>query len=34
VQCYADRWREDLALSAAADLEAALGIITPIDPVT
>ena len=34
VQCYADRWREDLALSAAADVEAALGIITPIDPVT
>ena len=34
VQCYADRWREDLALSAAADLEAALGMITPIDPVT
>jgi amidase len=34
VQCYADRWREDLALSAAADIEAALGTFTPIDPVT
>ena len=34
VQCYADRWREDLCLSAAGDIEAALGTITPIDPVT
>ena len=30
----ADRWRDDLALAAAADIEAALGTITPIDPVT
>ena len=34
VQCYADRWREDLSLSAAGDIEAVLGTITPIDPVT
>jgi amidase len=34
VQCVADRWRDDLALAAAADLETALGAITPIDPVT
>ncbi|MBL78389.1 MAG: indole acetimide hydrolase [Acidimicrobiaceae bacterium] len=34
VQCYADRWREDLCLSAAGDIEAALGAITPIDPIT
>ena len=34
VQCIADRWRDDLALAAAADLETALGTITPIDPVT
>jgi len=30
----ANRWRDDLALAAAADIEAALGTITPIDPVT
>ncbi|SVA95248.1 uncharacterized protein METZ01_LOCUS148102, partial [marine metagenome] len=29
-----DRWRDDLALAAAADVETALGAITPIDPVT
>ncbi len=34
VQCVADRWRDDLALSAAVDVEMALGTITPIDPVT
>ncbi|MEC8982458.1 MAG: indole acetimide hydrolase, partial [Actinomycetota bacterium] len=34
VQCIADRWRDDLALAAAADVEMALGAITPIDPVT
>ncbi len=34
VQCISDRWRDDLALAAAADIEAALGTITPIDPVT
>ncbi len=34
VQCVADRWRDDLALAAAGDVEAALGTITPIDPVT
>jgi amidase len=34
VQCVADQWRDDLALAAAADVEAALGTITPIDPVT
>jgi len=34
VQCVADRWRDDLALTAAGDVEAALGSITPIDPVT
>ena len=33
VQCVADCWRDDLALFAAGDLEAALGAITPIDPV-
>ena len=34
VQVIADRYREDLCLDAAADIEAALGTITPIDPVT
>jgi amidase len=34
VQCIADRWRDDLALTAALDIESSLGIITPIDPVT
>ncbi len=34
VQCVADQWRDDLALAAAADVEAAVGTITPIDPVT
>lgn len=34
VQCIADRWRDDLALTAATDIEAALGTITPIDPIT
>jgi len=34
VQCIADRWRDDLALAAAADVETALGAITPINPVT
>lgn len=34
VQCAADRWRDDLALLAAADIEATLGTFTPIDPVT
>ena len=33
VQCVADRWRDDLALNAAGDIEAQLGIVTPIDPV-
>ncbi len=33
VQCVADRWRDDLALTAAADIEASLGTFTPIDPV-
>jgi len=33
VQCVADRWRDDLALAAASDVEAALGTLTPIDPV-
>ena len=33
VQCVADRWRDDLALAAAGDVEAAIGTITPIDPV-
>lgn len=32
VQVYADRFRDDLALQAARDIEAATGIITPIDP--
>ncbi len=34
VQVIADRHREDLCLTAAGDIEAALGTITPIDPVT
>jgi amidase len=34
VQVIADRYREDLCLDAAADVEAALGTITPMDPVT
>ena len=33
VQVYADHWREDLCLDAGADIEAACGIVTPIDPV-
>jgi len=32
VQIYADKWREDLALEAAQDVEDRLGIITPTDP--
>jgi amidase len=32
VQIYADRWREDLCLSAAGLIEARVGSITPIDP--
>jgi amidase len=32
VQIYADRWREDLCFEAAAQLEAAVGTLTPIDP--
>lgn len=34
VQVIADRYREDLCLDGAADIEAALGNITPVDPVT
>lgn len=34
VQLYADRWREDLCLDAAAVVEAALGVVTPTEPVT
>jgi amidase len=34
VQVYADLWRDDLALDAAQSIEDALGVITPIDPVT
>jgi len=34
VQVYADLWRDDLALNAAAVIESALGTITPIDPVS
>jgi len=34
VQIYADRWREDLCLQAAAMIEAEVGQICPIDPVT
>ncbi len=33
VQIYADLWREDLCLDAAAVVEAAVGTITPIDPI-
>ena len=33
VQVYADLWRDDLALDAAAVIESELGTITPIDPV-
>ena len=33
VQCVADRWRDDLALEAAGDIEESLGIITPINPI-
>lgn len=32
VQVYADRWRDDLALSGAEAIEAAVGQICPIDP--
>ena len=32
VQVYADRWREDLCLSAAEIIEAQLGHVCPIDP--
>ncbi|MEE4300327.1 MAG: amidase [Pseudomonadales bacterium] len=34
VQLYADRWREDLCLDAAAVVEAAFGVLTPTEPVT
>ena len=34
VQCIADRWRDDLALTAGSDIESSLGVITPIDPIT
>ncbi|HSL56850.1 MAG TPA: amidase [Acidimicrobiales bacterium] len=34
VQIVADRFREDLCLDVAATLEDALGVITPVDPVT
>jgi amidase len=34
VQVYADLWRDDLSLAAAEVIEAALGTITPIDPVS
>ncbi|MGE0485551.1 MAG: amidase [Gammaproteobacteria bacterium] len=34
VQIYAERWREDLCLEAAALVEAAVGPIAPIDPIT
>jgi amidase len=34
VQVYAERWREDLCLDVASVIEAQLGRITPIDPVT
>jgi len=33
VQIYADLWREDLCLAAAATIEKSVGQITPIDPV-
>lgn len=32
VHVYADHWREDLCLSAGADIEASTGVVTPIDP--
>ncbi len=32
VQVYADLWREDLCLEAAAAIEAEAGLVTPIDP--
>ena len=32
MQVYAERWREDLRLDAAAVIEAAWGVITPIAP--
>jgi amidase len=34
VQVIGDRFREDLALDAAAAIERAVGVITPIDPKT
>ena len=34
VQVYADRWREDLCLLGAETIEAEVGQICPIDPVT
>jgi amidase len=34
VQVYAERWREDLCLDVAGIIEAGVGRITPIDPVT
>jgi amidase len=34
VQVYADLWRDDVALSASQVIEDALGVLTPIDPVT
>jgi len=34
VQIYADRWREDLCLLAAETIEAEIGQICPVDPVT
>ena len=33
VQCITDRWRDDLALKAAGDIEESVGIITPINPI-
>lgn len=33
IQIYADLWREDLCLAAAAVIESSVGQITPIDPV-
>jgi amidase len=34
VQIYADRWREDVCLDVAAAIEARVGRVAPIDPVT
>jgi amidase len=34
VQIYADLWREDLCLHAAAEIEKAVGRLCPIDPVS